>query len=117
MEEKHESFKQMPSDLDNFNVRTKDIAVYLTMRQYENWQTHTTHVSVDTLSKKMGLGKNTIRKCIKNLIDDGYISMKKVSGSSNEYTFNKTEKFEGFSDKFISNPDLTPDQKGYLAII
>ena len=73
MEEKHESFKQMPSDLDNFNVRTKDIAVYLTMRQYENWQTHTTHVSVDTLSKKMGLGKSTIRKCIKNLVNDGYL--------------------------------------------
>lgn len=117
MEEKYESFKQMPSDLDNFNVRTKDIAVYLTMRQYENWQTHTTHVSVNTLSKKMGLGKSTIRKCIKNLVNDGYLSMKKIPGSSNEYAFNKTEKFEGFSDKFINNPDLTPDQKGYLAII
>ena len=43
--------------------------------------------------------------------------MKKRPGSSNEYAFNKTEKFEGFSDKFINNPDLTPDQKGYLAII
>lgn len=58
MEEKHESFKQMPSDFDNFNVCTKDIAVYLTMCQYENWQTHTIHISVDTLSKKcLEIGK------------------------------------------------------------
>ena len=26
------SFKQLPSNLDNFHVRVKDIAVYLTMR-------------------------------------------------------------------------------------
>ena len=30
------SFKQLPSNLDNFHVGVKDIAVYLTMRQFEN---------------------------------------------------------------------------------
>lgn len=36
---------------------------------------------------------------------------------SNEYKFNKTVNFEGFSDEFINNPDLTPELKGYLAMI
>ena len=36
---------------------------------------------------------------------------------SNEYKFNKTVNFEGFSDEFINNPNLTPELKGYLAMI
>ena len=114
---KKQSFKQMPVGLDNFNVRAKDIAVYLTMRQYENWKDHTTFVSMQTLADRMGLNKKTIKKCIDNLISDGYLSVIKSPGIPNKYKFEKTESFEGFSDEFINNNDLTPDQKGYLAIV
>ena len=118
MEQKEKiSFKQLPSNLDNFHVGVRDVAVYLTMRQFENWETHSTYVSIDKLAEKCGLTKNTVRKCIKNLILDEYLILIKRPGMSNEYKFNKTEKFEGFSDEFINNPDLTPGQKGYLAII
>ena len=111
------SFKQMPTGLDNFHVGVKDIAVYLTMRQFENWKTHGTYVTIDKLSQVSGLSKGTIRKCIKNLILDEYLILIKRPGLSNEYKFNKTLNFEGFSDEFINNPGLTPGLKGYLAII
>ena len=103
--------------MDNFHVGVKDIAVYLTMRQFENWETHSTYVSIDKLAEKCGLTKNTVRKCIKNLVLDEYLILIKRPGMSNEYKFNKTVNFEGFSDEFINNPDLTPELKGYLAII
>lgn len=46
MEQKEKiSFKQLPSNLDNFHVGVRDVAVYLTMRQFENWETHSTYVS------------------------------------------------------------------------
>lgn len=111
------SFKQLPSNLDNFHVGVKDIAVYLTMRQFENWETHSTYVSIDKLAEKCRLTKNTVRKCIKNLILDEYLILIKRPGMSNEYKFNKTVNFEGFSDEFINNPNLTPELKGYLAMI
>lgn len=39
MEQKEKiSFKQLPSNLDNFHVGVRDVAVYLTMRQFENSQ-------------------------------------------------------------------------------
>lgn len=104
------SFKQLPSNLDNFHI---GVAVFLAMRQFENWETHSTYVSIDKLAEKCGLTKNTVRKCIKNLILDEYLILIKRPGLSNEYKFNKTVNFEGFSDEFINNPDL----KGYLAMI
>lgn len=86
MEQKEKvSFKQLPSNLDNFHVRVRDVAVYLTMRQFENWETHSTYVSIDKLAEKCGLTKNTIRKCIKNLILDEYLILIKRPGLSNEY--------------------------------
>ena len=118
MEQKEKiSFKQLPSNLDNFHVRVRDVAVYLTMRQFENWETHSAYVSIDKLAEKCGLAKNTIRKCIKNLILDEYLILIERPGLSNEYKFNNTVNFEGFSDEFINNPDLTPELKGYLAMI
>jgi len=55
-------------------------------------------------------------KSLQKLQKDSYITIHK-NGRQNYYEFNPYKTFEGFSDKFIHNKDLTLNEKGYLTAL
>lgn len=110
-------FQKLPNGMQNFHVGVRDITVYLFLRSHEDYDTHSTFVSLDTIAKETGISKPTVIKCIKNLILDNYITVEKRNNKSNIYHFVDPGRFERFSQEFLNNQDLTIEEKGYLAIV
>lgn len=110
-------FQKLPNGMQNFHVGVRDIIVYLFLRSHEDYNTHSTFVSLDTIAKETGISKPTVIKCIKNLILDNYITVEKRNNKSNIYHFVDPGRFERFSQEFLNNQDLTIEEKGYLAIV
>ena len=69
--------------------------------------------SLNTISSVSGASINTVRKCIKNLENEGYIEVIKEN-RVNHYKFKKHDNFEPFSYAFLDKQDLTFTEKAYL---
>lgn len=80
-------FQKLPNGMQNFHVGVRDITVYLFLRSHEDYSTHSTFVTLDTIAKETGISKPTVIKCIKNLILDNYITVEKRNNKSNIYHF------------------------------
>lgn len=98
-------------------IKPKDAVVYLTLKKYENWQTHETFVSIATIAEKLHVGRKFVLDSIDRLVKAGYITITKGQNNRNIYHFNEYKTFQGFSDEFLDNPDLSMEEKGYLAMI
>lgn len=69
--------------------------------------------SLDTIVKRSGISKPTVRKAIDLLKKEKYISVR-TQGRSNIYKFNSHKFFEPVSQEFIES-DLDPALKAYIA--
>lgn len=107
---------QLPSDRPDLFVKPKDLLVYCMLRQYEDWNTNDTFVSVATIAKDLNISIPTVQASLKNLEQDGYITIGKL-GKKNLYHFNPYKKFEGFSQEFLQNNNLTLEEKAYLTAL
>lgn len=106
---------QLPNSLIKLEtINPKDLLVYLSIKRCQNKNTQTSIVSLDTLMRYTGASKVTVTKCIKKLIDAGYISRKKTK-KCYEYSFLKYKYFECFSYDFLDNPKLSFIEKAYIA--
>lgn len=83
----------------------------------EFWQTHETFVSIATIAEKLHVGRKFVLDSIDRLIKAGYITITKGQNNRNIYHFNEYKTFQGFSDEFLDNTDLSMEEKGYLAMI
>ena len=108
---------QLPTSMLTSIIKPKDAVVYLTLRKYENWETHETFVSIATISEKLHLCRKSVLESISRLEKAGYIAISKGLNNRNIYHFNEYKTFQGFSEDFLDNPNLSIEEKGYLAMI
>lgn len=88
MEESTKRHIELPSDEGINDLTPQDQLVYLGIRSYMNKDTLKAWPSQSTIAQRIGCCDKTVRKCIKNLVDNNYIKVEK-EGKKLIYTFNK----------------------------
>lgn len=104
----HSGNEQIQPDLD-----PKDKLIYLAIRRYMNKQTQEAFPSYAKITEDTGAAAKTIKKCVDNLVREGYLETRK-DGRSIIYKFNNKKQFEPFSYDFLDKPDLTFTEKSYI---
>ena len=121
MEIEKGQFTTLPNKVvENKELGLDDVTVYLMCKLHMNGETREAFPSYDTLKRECEMASNKVIKCIKNLANSGFITIKKKDGKkSNFYYFphEKEEKFEMIAKAFLENPNLTAREKGYLSIL
>ena len=69
--------------------------------------------SYATITKDTSAAAKTIKKCIDNLVREGYLETRK-EGRKIIYKFNNKKQFEPFSYDFLDKPDLSFTEKSYI---
>lgn len=104
---------QLPKNDTNNEITPKDKLIYLNIRRHMNRDSKQAYPSLATICKESGASINTVRKSIKVLEENNYITISK-QGKKNIYHFNETKSFEPFSYEFLDNPNLTFLEKSYI---
>lgn len=104
----HPANSEPQPDLD-----PKDKLVYVAIRRYMNKSTLEAFPSYATITKDTGAAAKTIKKCVDNLIREGYIETRR-EGRSLIYKFNNKRCFEPYSYDFLDKPDLSFTEKSYI---
>lgn len=115
MENKEKRHIELPSTEGINDITPQDQLVYLGLRSYMNKDTMQAFPSQESVSKRIGCCRNTLRKCIKNLIDKEYIKIVGKQGRNQIYQFNKLKQFEPFSYEFLEDRNITFTQRALLA--
>jgi Mn-dependent DtxR family transcriptional regulator len=107
---------QLPNNMTvSGNLSPKDLLVYVTIKSFMNKDTQECFPSLDTIVKKCGVSKPTVRKSILLLKQEGYLKVR-VDGKRHIYSFNSYKTFEPFSYEFLDNPDLDANTKAYIIV-
>ena len=104
----HSGNEIMQPDLD-----PQDKLIYLAIRRYMNNNTKEAFPSYTKITEDTGACPRTIKKCVNNLIREGYLETRK-DGRKIIYKFNNKKQFEPFSYGFLDKPDLTFTEKSYI---
>ncbi len=104
----HPANSEPQPDLD-----PKDKLVYVAIRRYMNSRTMEAFPSYATITKDTGAAAKTIKKCVDNLVREGYIETRR-RGKYLIYKFNNNKRFEPYSYDFLDNPNLTFTEKSYI---
>lgn len=105
---------QVPNNMTKSGKLTpRDVWVYVVIKSYMNNDSKECFPSLDTIVKRSGISKPTVRKAIELLKEEKYISVR-IQGRSNVYKFNSHKFFEPVSQEFIES-DLDPSLKAYIA--
>lgn len=75
MENKEKRHIELPTTEGINDLTPQDQLVYLGLRSYMNKDTMQAFPSQETVSQRIGCCRNTLRKCIQNLIDKDYIKI------------------------------------------
>lgn len=116
MKNKHEQFVIYPhsgNDQAQLDLDPKDKLIYLAIRRYMNKQTKEAFPSYAKITEDTGAAAKTIKKCVDNLVKEGYLEIRK-DGRKIIYKFNNKKQFEPFSYDFLDKPDLTFTEKSYI---
>ena len=113
MENSNKRHIELPSTEGINDLTPQDQLVYLGLRSFMNKDTMEAFPSQTVVAERIGCCRNTISKCVKNLIDKNYLSIRK-DGRKIVYKFNKLKQFEPFSYDFISDSSLSFTQKALL---
>lgn len=112
--EKNKQHVQLPNSMTELKIITpQDLLIYLSIKRYMNSKTKEAFPSLLTISRMAGASINTIRKCVNNLQQAGYLEVVK-RGRQNIYKFLKYDNFEPFSYDFLDKQDLSFTEKAYL---
>ena len=104
----HPANNEVQPDLD-----PKDKLIYIAIRRYMNKTTLEAFPSYATITKDTSAAAKTIKKCIDNLVREGYLETRK-EGRKIIYKFNNKKQFEPFSYDFLDKPDLSFTEKSYI---
>lgn len=106
---------QLPNGLiKTDSIVPKDLLVYLAIKRFEDWDTHTAYPSLKEIAKVCGCTEKTASESIKRLIASDYLEVEKYQRGK-KYTFKKYKNFEAFSLEFLDREDLSFAEKQYLA--
>lgn len=95
------------------NLTPQDKLIYLAIRRYMNKNTMQAFPSYEKLKKDIGAAPQTIKKSVNNLVEEGYLEIKKLKKGI-LYQFNNKKQFEPFSYNFLDNPNLSFTEKSYI---
>lgn len=112
MENLSKKHSQNPHDMADCGLEPKDQLVYVVLRSYANkdlqcWP------SQKLIAQKCDICEQTVRACIKRLVEKGYITVER-RGRGKMYVFKKLENFEPFSPEFLARKDISFLTKSYL---
>lgn len=106
---------QLPNGLiKTESIVPKDLLVYLAIKRFEDWDTHTAYPSLKEIAKVCGCTEKTASESIKRLIATDYLDVEKHQRGK-KYTFKKYKNFEAFALEFLDREDLSFTEKQYLA--
>lgn len=105
---------QLPNNMwKSGELSPKDLLVYVTIKSFMNKDSKECFPSLDTIVKRSGISKPTVRKAIEVLKKEKYLSVR-IQGRSNVYSFNSYKTFEPFSYDFIKDNTLDSNLKAYI---
>lgn len=104
----HPANDEVQPDLD-----PKDKLIYIAIRRYMDKTTLEAFPSYATITKDTSAAAKTVKKCIDNLVREGYLETRK-EGRKIIYKFNNKKQFEPFSYDFLDKPDLSFTEKSYI---
>lgn len=107
---------QIPDPSGYNDLKPTDKLVYANIKRYMNKETKTCYPSMSTISRKSGVSLPTIQQSIRRLVKWGYLEiLPEKHGKNNIYKFPEIkEDFERFTDEFLDNKNITPNEKAYL---
>lgn len=115
MKNKEKRHIELPSTEGINDITPQDQLVYLGLRSYMNKDTMQAFPSQESVAQRIGCCRNTLRKCIQNLIDKEYIKIVGKQGRNKIYQFNKLKQFEPFSYEFLEDRSISFTQRALLA--
>ena len=114
MEKINKQHVELPSTKDFNDLTSQDKLVYIGIRSFMNKDSMEAFPSQRLIGETLGCCDKTVRKCVKNLVDNNYIKTRK-EGKKIIYIFNKLKQFEPFSYEFIKDKSLSFTEKAFLA--
>lgn len=117
--EENKKHVQVPNPIESKKkkgrLRPLDYLVYANIKRYMNKDTKEAFPSITTICNHVNASRPTVISAIERLSDHSLIEIRKRKNSSNVYRFPVLDdKFEMFTDEFLDNEKLTPDQKAFL---
>lgn len=104
---------QLPNDMTT-ELTPHDLLIYISIKRYMNKDTKEAFPSINTIASKSGASVPTVRKCIRNLEESGYIEVVKINSRKQKYRFLKYTNFEPFSYDFLDKEDISFLEKSYI---
>ena len=100
--------------IEETSLNIKDALIYIALKSHWNKTTGQCNPGFEILQKETSASINTIKKCINNLIEAGFITRTKC-GRGYNYSFVPYKQFEPFTYEFLYHPEYTFREKAILA--
>ena len=114
MEKEIKRHIELPTTEGISDITPQDQLVYLGIRSFMNKDTLEAFPSQETIAERVGCCRNTVRKCIQNLIEKDYLKIR-TEGRKQIYIFNKLKQFEPFSYEFLEDKSKSFTKRATLA--
>lgn len=114
MEKEIKRHIELPTTEGISDITPQDQLVYLGIRSFMNKDTLEAFPSQETIAERVGCCRNTVRKCIQNLVEKDYLQIR-TEGRKQIYIFNKLKQFEPFSYEFLEDKSKSFTKRATLA--
>lgn len=114
MEKEIKRHIELPTTEGISDITPQDQLVYLGIRSFMNKDTLEAFPSQETIAERVGCCRNTVRKCIQNLVEKDYLKIR-MEGRKQIYIFNKLKQFEPFSYEFLEDKSKSFTKRATLA--
>ena len=105
---------ELPTTEGISDITPQDQLIYLGIRSFMNKDTLEAFPSQEIIAERVGCCRNTVRKCIQNLIEKDYLKIR-TEGRKQIYIFNKLKQFEPFSYEFLEDKSKSFTKRATLA--
>ena len=105
---------ELPTTEGISDITPQDQLVYLGIRSFMNKDTLEAFPSQEIIAERVGCCRNTVRKCIQNLVEKDYLKIR-TEGRKQIYIFNKLKQFEPFSYEFLEDKSKSFTKRATLA--
>ncbi len=114
MEKEDKRHIELPTTEGISDITPQDQLVYLGIRSFMNKDTLEAFPSQETIAERVGCCRNTVRKCIQNLVEKDYLKIR-TEGRKQIYIFNRLKQFEPFSYEFLEDKSRSFTKRATLA--
>ena len=114
MEKEIKQHIELPTTEGISDITPQDQLVYLGIRSFMNKDTLEAFPSQETIAERVGCCRNTVRKCIQNLVEKDYLKIR-TEGRKQIYIFNRLKQFEPFSYEFLEDKSKSFTKRATLA--